>query len=392
LKGKNEFINSKVMRNTNKLKVLELIRTEPGITRNLISSVSELDISTVSKIISDLMDRKAVIEKGLVYSRLGRHSKKLFLNKDFSNFLILDLGVNSSVLSVGYFDTSFDTVEEFETHRDPEEFFEILNQKIKSNPFLESAANNFTIIGVPGMVNSTHQKILFAPNLKWNDIDVSKLLPLFHIYLENDSNLAVIAEQFENTDRRSKPSNFLYIFMREGIGGGIITNGTLYKGAFNSAGEIGHMKISDENECFCGRKGCWETFVSISRVANEYEKPSGKKLDGKTSYERFRNICKLYEVNDIHAKKVFKKFSEKFATGITNLVNILSPESVIIGGEGVFIPDEIIDVVRDKVKGSVLWVNNGIEIVKSSLNQTNVTVKGAAITASRLISKKVLSE
>ena len=390
MKNKSEFINSRVMKNTNKLKVLELIRIEPGITRSLISSISGLNISTVSKIINDLIRRKAVVEKGIIHSRLGRHSKKLFLNKDFAKFLVLDLGVNSSTFAIGYFDTTFETIEEFETIKEPEKFFEMLNQKIKNDLVLESAANTLTIMGIPGMVNYTHQKILFAPNLRWNDIDVSKLLPLHKIYLENDSNLAVIAEQFQNTDKRSKPADFLYMFIREGIGGGIITNGTLYKGAFNSAGEIGHMKISDENDCFCGRTGCWETFISISRVADEYEKLRGEKLKGNTSYEKFRNICRLYEKGDEFAKKIFEKFADKLAEGITNLVNILSPESIIIGGEGVFIPDEILNLVRDKVKSSVLWVNNGINIIKSSLDQTNAIVKGAAITASRIISKEIL--
>ena len=95
-------------------------------------------------------------------------------------------------------------------------------------------------------------------------------------------------------------------------------------------------------------------------------------------------------MNEEFAKKIFEKFADKLAEGITNLVNILSPESIIIGGEGVFIPDEILNLVRDKVKSSVLRVNNAINIIKSSLDQTNVIMKGAAITASRIISKEIL--
>jgi len=390
LRNKNGFINSKIMKNINKLKVLELIRTESGITRNLISSVSGLDISTVSKIVNDFIKRKAVVERGIVYSRLGRHSKKLFLNKDFTKSLLVDLGVNSSTIGLGYFDTSFEVIEEFETVKDAEKFFEILNKKIESNTILSSAASTLILISVPGMVNKTHKKILFAPNLKWNDIDVEKLLPSYKVHVENDANLAVIAEQFQNTNRKSKPSNFVYIFLREGIGGGIITEGNLYNGSFNSAGEIGHMKISDKNKCFCGRKGCWETLASISKVVKDYEMTKDKKLNGNNSYEKFRNVCELYIQGDSVAKRVLKRFAKALADGITNLVNILSPESIIIGGEGVFIPNEVFELIKDRVKSSILWINSGVNIAKSPLNQTNVVIKGAAITASRIISKQVL--
>lgn len=390
MRNRNGFINSKTMKNINKLKILELIRTENGITRNMISSISGLDISTVSKIVNDLIKRKTIVERGIVHSKLGRHSKKLFLNRDFMKSLIVDLGVNSSMIGLGYFDTSFEIIKEFETVKDPKIFFETLKKSIENNVILSSAANTLVLIGVPGMVNQTHKKILFAPNLKWKDVDIEEFLPLYRIHVENDANLAVIAEQFYNTDKKNKPSNFIYIFLREGIGGGIITEGRLYRGSFNSAGEIGHMKISDKNDCFCGRKGCWETLASISKVVEDYEISKKERLSGSNSYEKFRNVCALYKKGDPVAKKVLKDFSKAMVDGITNLVNIFSPESIIIGGEGVFIPDEIFEFIEAGVKSSAIWINSDVDIVKSSLNQTNVVIKGAAITASRTISKQIL--
>jgi len=369
---------------SNKLRILNAIRFEPGITRNVISERTGLDSSTVTKLVNEMKKKRMIYEKGVVLSKLGRHSKKLFVNKDFSKSLVVDLGVTHSLVGLSYFDGTVEILEEFETPENSDVCFKTLNEIISKFP----GVFPLIVMGVPGSVDKTHKKIAFAPNLgRWRDVDVSSYFKLHEVYIENDANLGVLAETMLNK-HHFESKNVVYILVREGIGGGIVTNGNLYTGSFNAAGEIGHMKMYDTGSCFCGRVGCWEANTSILHCVREYE--SKKKLPGETVYQKFENLCELYE-KDETAKAVLDKFSNILIYGIVNLVNILSPEIVIVGGEGVFLPEDLFQRVKEEVIRQVHPMDKGVEVQKGSLNNRDVVLRGAAILSSIMISEKLVN-
>jgi predicted NBD/HSP70 family sugar kinase len=209
---------------------------------------------------------------------------------------------------------------------------------------------------------------------------------VFEVYLENDANLAALAEMMRNKhfgDRK----NIVYILVREGIGGGIIIEGKLYKGSFNAAGEIGHMKMYDRGPCFCGRVGCWEANTSISHCVRQYEKK--KPLPGRTMYEKFETLCKIYEEDPL-AKEVLDEFTGILIDGIVNLVNILSPEIVIVGGEGVFLPEGVFEVIVSETRRQVHPMDKEVSVEKGSLSNKEVVLEGTSILSSMMISERLV--
>ena len=128
-------------------------------------------------------------------------------------------------------------------------------------------------IGAPGAVDSESGKVIFAPNLGWDDVPLKKELEKqidAPVFLENDCNVCTLG--IYEVELKAKPRDVVGIFLGTGIGGGLIVEGQLYSGFNRTAGEIGHMVIQVGGpKCGCGNKGCFEALAS--RTANVVLEP-----------------------------------------------------------------------------------------------------------------------
>lgn len=187
-------------------------------------------------------------------------------------------------------------------------------------------------IGLPGAVNTRLGKIPYSPNLPgWEKLPLKdKIQTSFHlpVFLANDANAAACAEKVFGTAKRV--SDFVYLTVSTGIGGGIFVDGKLLEGAGFAAGEIGHVPVVTEgNLCGCGRKGCLEAHASGTAIAKTYTWLSGKKVSGA------KEVAQLLERGDRKAKQAFDGAAYHLGTGLGIVMNILNPEMIVLGG-GVF--------------------------------------------------------
>jgi len=183
-------------------------------------------------------------------------------------------------------------------------------------------------IGVPGLVDFEKQKILNLPNVPAiKNLFLAKIIfKRFGIKtrIDNDSNCFGLAEAILGT---GKYSNLLVgLTLGTGIGGAIIINKKIFHGASGSGAEFGHMKIEKDGwQCSCGEKGCLEAYVSgkgIMRIAK------GVGCNGATPVE----IEKMAKKGDKKAIKVYEIAGEYLGIGLANIVNILNPKIIVIGG------------------------------------------------------------
>jgi len=187
-------------------------------------------------------------------------------------------------------------------------------------------------IGLPGAVNTRLGKIPKSPNLPgWENLPLKeKLSQAFHmpIFLANDANAAACAEHVFGTAKRV--SDFVYLTVSTGIGGGIFVNGKLLEGAGFAAGEIGHVPVVTEgNLCGCGKKGCLEAHASGTAIAKTYTWLSGKPVSGA------KEVVQRFNRGDRKAIKAFEGAAYHLGTGLSMIMNILNPEMIVLGG-GVF--------------------------------------------------------
>jgi len=189
-----------------------------------------------------------------------------------------------------------------------------------------------------GLIKNSNTQCLIGMPLK-NDIE--KILG-YEIVMENDANCFTLAESSLGS---AKEYDVVFgVIMGTGVGGGIVINGTLHKGRTNIAGEWGHHTlIPHGNECYCGKQGCVETYISGSALEKRWLEVTGKK-------EPLKSI--VQDLSGEKADQWKKEFLENFGIGLANVIDILDPDVIVLGG-GVsnipFLYDEGKKVVYDKV-------------------------------------------
>lgn len=151
------------------------------------------------------------------------------------------------------------------------------------------------------------------------------------VFVDNDVNSAAAGEMWVGSAKETK--NFLCVTLGTGVGGAIVINGEIHRGANFSAGEIGHFIIVPEGDkCTCGKYGCYERYASTSALIRMYKEElinSGLQVNDNYTGEY---IVDLYYKGDKISKKVYEKFLDYISYGIANLTYILDPGTIIIGG------------------------------------------------------------
>jgi len=203
-------------------------------------------------------------------------------------------------------------------------------------------------VGIPGAVSGGN--ILYTCNIPMRDVPLSDLfrkkldLP---VLLENDANCAAVGEWLCGAGRGVK--DFAVITLGTGIGGGFILDGKLYAGG-GVVGEVGHMVVERNGvACNCGRHGCWEAYASATgliRMTREamMEHPESvlHRIVAETGSVEGRTAFQAAEAGDETALEVCRTYVEYLAAGVTNLVNLLQPEILAVGGGVAAAPEHLL--------------------------------------------------
>lgn len=250
-------------------------------------------------------------------------------------------------------------------------------------------------VGAPGAVDFDEGRVIFAPNLEgWKDVPLKKTLEKqlgVPVFVENDCNIAALGVHV--AELKSKPKHMVGIFVGTGIGGGLILNGQLFSGFGHTAGEIGHMVLEVNGpKCGCGNKGCFEALASRTAIFQQIK--AGVKDGQKTlltemlgdSLDDLRSgdLRKAIRRGDKFVDKVIEEAAEYIGIATANLVNILNPEVVVLGG-GVIeaLEDEMMGVIVETAKDYAMPGSmKDVEILASKLGDS-AGITGAAVLARR---------
>ena len=196
-------------------------------------------------------------------------------------------------------------------------------------------------VGCPGAVNNQKGIAPRSPNLPgWAGLPLRRILSQasgLPVFLANDANAAAIGESVFGAGRHAK--NFIYITVSTGVGGGIVLNGRLYEGSGFVAGEIGHISVvPDGKKCNCGQRGCLEAYASGTAIGHFVRERMTRKntriwkfLSGDRKVSA-RQVGMAAREGDRLSIESYKQAGYYLGIGIANLLNILNPEKIVIGG------------------------------------------------------------
>ncbi len=244
-------------------------------------------------------------------------------------------------------------------------------------------------IAAPGPLNPWKGIIHQAPNLPgWRDVPLADILHRTFkvpVYLNNDANLAALGEHRFGAGQGI--NDLIYLTISTGIGGGIISQGELLLGTKGLAAEIGHMILEPEGPpCGCGGRGHLESLASGTAIARraveEMEKGAETSItrlvEGELSKVTAKVVAQAGQEGDPLANSIFKEAGFYIGLGIANLLHILNPQLVILGGGVSKAGDLLFDPVRATVKArTMLSYQEGLQIVPTALGG-DVGLLGAA--------------
>jgi predicted NBD/HSP70 family sugar kinase len=351
---------NRTARDINRRVVLNLVRQRQPISRAELARHSGLQRSTISAIADQLIAEQWVLEGAVGHLPRGRNPTFLLLNPKRIGVIGITVRPVTTAIALAGTDLSFITQTSLPTTGTSRQFTEQLCEQVQA---LIKAHSDIAIEGIgvslPGRVDSLSQKLTFAPNLKWRELDLKPPLEKatgLPVVLENAANACALAELW--TGRHpDNVRNMLAVTVAEGIGVGIIANSQLVRGQSGCAGEFGHASL-DENGplCNCGNRGCWEVFASNVAAVNYYRQYAGGKQPGIS----FSDLLALAAKGDAAAGQALDRMAHYLGVGLAMLANGFSPEIIVLVGDVTAAWNRVAPIVNDVMKRHCLGFNTPV--------------------------------
>ncbi|MDD4796393.1 MAG: ROK family protein [Eubacteriales bacterium] len=246
-------------------------------------------------------------------------------------------------------------------------------------------------IGVPGLTIDETGVVVFATNLGWHDVHMGTQLGRAlnkPVHMDNDANVAALGEVVAGGMRGAK--NAIFLTLGTGVGGGIVLDGKIFSGTHHVGGEVGHMiTVINGEPCTCGNRGCWERYTSATALIREGKKAAqrnpqsliNKKVAGDLDKISARTVIDAAREEDADAVQIYRDYIEALALGIINLINLLDPEMVAVGGGVAAAGDFLLEPLKACVASHVFYKDAPhAEIVLAVLGN-DAGIIGAAVDA-----------
>lgn len=389
--------NNKFLKSYNEAGILELIRTHERVSRSELSRLTGLSATAAGAIVASLASKGYIHETGTGESKGGRKpvlielkpdsyfSAGIDIDVDFMAFTLID--ITGRIVCEGAAPLASNSPEAAASQA-ARYLKELLPRYFDGMSRLLGIG-----VSVPGMVDSATHRVVLAPNLGWEDVDIGRILGDFTgvpVYVENEAMASAICENWLGACRNER--DFVCINIKSGIGAGIFTGGRLYRGAGGSAGEVGHIVV-DENgpRCGCGNYGCLETMASTGRIVDKARRMLRQGMASSLNEAADAGdigidaIAEAARGGDEAAKEVLLESARFLGIALSSLVNTLNPSKIVLGKDFVKYGDLVMDRIKSVVERKALkQPASKVEIMTSWLGEKSSTL-GAAIIPLKLL-------
>jgi glucokinase-like ROK family protein len=384
--------------------VLDVVRHEAASSRPEIMRRTGLGRGVIVQRVEELIGRGLLAESGLGPSTGGRAPRAIRLNASAGHILVADLGATS--IGVGIADLSGNLIEQHEEPADitrgPEAILGRVDELLAelTDRADDSLGGLWGIgIGVPGPVEFATGRPTSPPIMPgWDDYPVRERFTERHgvpVWVDNDVNLMALGEYRAGAARGHDAA--IFVKVGTGIGAGILIDGKLHRGAQGSAGDVGHIQVTDDPQiiCRCGNVGCLEALAggaALARDGTQAARDGRSALLARLLAERGQ--IEATEVGwaaahgDAASRELIAMAGRRIGRMVATLVNALNPSLVVIGGGVTGVGDALIASVRETVYArSLPLATRDLLIVRSGLGDEAGRIGAASIVADELFSR-----
>jgi glucokinase-like ROK family protein len=365
--------------------VLEAVRRRGARSRQDIASVTGLSRNVVSHRVAELISAGLLHEGGTGQSTGGRPPRSLSFPPDAGHILVAYLGATS--LNVACLDAGTHILarrsEEADVAVGPEATMERILVLFEAVLAEAAVATDLWGIGIalPGPVEFSSGRPVSPPIMPgWNQFPMrSRLSERFGVpvWVDNDVNAMALGEHQHGVSRGH--DDVLFVKIGTGIGAGIILEGRLYRGAQGSAGDVGHIQVSDDpsRRCRCGNTGCLEAIVGGAALARDAERlaEAGRSewlaerlaSEGRISV---RDLSDGIAHGDPASIELIQKCGHDVGLMLAAAVNLFNPSLVVVGGGVANAGDHLLASMRQVVYGrSLPLATRALDVRRSSLGE-----------------------
>jgi len=319
-------------RDVNRAAIFRMIGTAGPIARATLARKLELSPATVTAVTRELLDQGLVRVAERLPSNRGRPALLLEVVGDAARAFgakvapdhVVGVSVNLEADVVERHDVPFDASARDAVGRLGELLAGWIASSTTAAPLLGIG------LGVSGVVDAANGSVE-SPLLGWHDVPLVSLLEErldVPVFVDNDVNTLAVSERLYGRGRGAE--NFLTVTIGRGVGLGIVAGGDIYRGHAGGAGELGHTTaVPDGPLCACGKRGCLEAVVADPALVAEARRE--ELLGPENGIERLRALA---DDGDPRSRALFARAGAVLGRTIGNAVTMLSPELVLVSGEG----------------------------------------------------------
>jgi predicted NBD/HSP70 family sugar kinase len=382
-------INSKVGRDINRAVMLNAIRQHQPISRAKISELTNLNKSTVSSIVASLLEEDLLVESIDRNGGVGRNPVNLSIKHGRHFVGAISFDAPCSKLAIVDIDGTIKARKDIRTSAGSPEA--LVAECIKGLNALRAklGPHRFHGIGasVAGIVDSAQSRVVYAANLGWSNVNLGNIIrdqvPEIEIVsVENDAKASALAELLLGKHILSS-TNLVYLLLTSGIGAGIAVGGRILSGNTHAAGEVGHMTLVDGGEpCSCGNSGCWELYASDRAPVRWF---AGAKHASSNETYQLSDVIEAARAGDADAHGALHLWAQHIGVGIGDMICILDPEVVIVGGSIAQVWDLVSNDVNEAARGRGAFARQRTATILSTSLLDDPPLLGAAALSIRKI-------
>jgi predicted NBD/HSP70 family sugar kinase len=370
--------------------VVQQIALRGTVSRAELARLTHLTKGTVSAHVQELLRLGLLTELGVqAEGRVGRPHNALALNGERHCGIGLEINVDYLAVSVADLlnRVRFHRVEAVDNRDVPHgRVFDRAARLIRTA--LDAAAADGlspagVAVAVPGTIDQEHGMLLVAPNLAWTDVHVAealeeRLAPLdIPVLVDNEANLAALGELWLGIG--GECGDYVHVSGEIGVGGGVVVDGALFRGARGFAGEIGHVVVDpDGDECQCGGRGCLERVAGQEALFRAAGLPSTSTTRLGQEGNAMEELVRRLEAGDEQAHAAVRRASDALGIALAGVVNVIDPDTIVLGGTYASLAPWLIDRMREKLGTQVLGARSRtIDVLCSALGP-DAAVRGAS--------------
>lgn len=380
--------NPALLRQLNERRVLNATRLLGQVSRVDLQKELRLTLPTVSRIVDYFIEREWLRSVGIGDSKGGRRPQLVEINPGGAKALGIELGRDSvravvtDLLGQPLSSQKWATHEFIgprETLSAVAEFFDVAVGQTKDVIGLG--------IGAPGPLDPVTGHLQSPEDMPstWHAVPIVEIasdILQIPVWLENDANAAALGESWFGNQHGV--NHAVFILADAGLGSGVVINGSVYPGASGMAGEFSHMTVDiDGEQCTCGRRGCVNNVSSLYAIRRAISARREMKSD-----ETFDAVVSRAKLGLEPDSSVLKRAIQYLALGVSNLVQFLDPNIVILGGEIVLTDDFVACAVQQAVQELVRRSDKRVMI--TSFGEDAVAVGAATLALQSVYDYKTL--